>query len=44
MARNGALAIAMMATTVGTIAVAADSQVGVAGTLDTESAEKAFPA
>ena len=43
-ARNGAFAIAMMASTVGTIAVAADPQVGVAGALDRKSAETAFPA
>jgi len=38
------MAFAAMATTPGFVAMAADSQVGVAGALDKQSAEKAFPA
>jgi hypothetical protein len=44
MARILVFAFAAMATAFGTAAVAAESQVGVAGALDKKSAEKAFPA
>lgn len=43
-ARVLVFAFAAMATTPGFVAMAADSQVGVAGALDKQSAEKAFPA
>jgi hypothetical protein len=44
MTRILVFAFAAMATAFGTAAVAAESQVGVAGALDKKSAEKAFPA
>ena len=43
-ARTLMLGLAAMATAAGSVAQAADSQVGVAGSLDKQSAEKAFPA
>ena len=43
-ARTVVLAFAAMATSAGSTAVAADSQVGVAGALDKPTAEKVFPA
>ncbi|MDQ1345515.1 MAG: hypothetical protein QG586_1046, partial [Pseudomonadota bacterium] len=43
-ARALTFAVVALAATVGAVEVAADSQVGVAGSLDKQSAEKAFPA
>ena len=43
-ARALTFAVVALAVTVGAVEVAADSQVGVAGSLDKQSAEKAFPA
>ena len=42
--RTRVLAFAVMAASTGSVALAAESQVGVAGALDKQTAEKAFPA